>query len=124
MSMREKDHLAVIIKNLDLQGGAAEALDGGSAHLDAVLGHRLEETENETGKETEAGQGSVIEIGIETGTGTGTGTATEAAIGIRTEIQIGTKQKRVTRRVRREMMGFLYQRKRVLVVCWPCTFLV
>ena len=122
MSMREKDHLAVIIKNLDLQEGAAEALDGGSAHLDAVLGHRLEETENETGKETEAGQGSVIEIGIETETGTGT--ATEAAIEIRTEIQIGTKQKRATRRVRREMMGFLYQRKRVLVVCWPCTFLV
>ena len=95
----EKDLLATIITNPDHQGDGVEVLDGGTAHLDADHVHHLEENEKETG----------IEIEIETGVGieiaTGTGTRTGILIGREEEETIGT--------VRRGVMAFQCQRRRL-----------
>lgn len=114
--IREKDHLAIIIRNLALPGDAVGAQGGGSVHLDADLARHLEGIENVTESETEDGAGNGTEIGIGTGTGTGTGVGIETGNGTRIEIQIVREEKRVTRRVKGEMMVFLCQRKKPLVV--------
>lgn len=113
--IRERDHLAIILRNLDLPGDAVGAQGGGSVHLDGDLAHHLEGTENVTENETEGGAGNATEI--VTVTVTGTELEIETEIGTRTEIQIAREEKRVTGRVKGEMMVFLCQRKKHLVVC-------
>ena len=115
--IRERDHLAIILRNLDLPGDAVGAQGGGSVHLDGDLAHHLEGIENATENETEGGAGNATEIVIVTVTGTGTGLEIETENGTRTEIQIAREEKRVTGRVKGEMMVFLCQRKKHLVVC-------
>lgn len=95
----EKDLLAVITTNPDHQGGGVEVQDGGIGHPDADLDHHLEENV----KETETEIGTVTEVGTEI----------ERETGTRTEIQIGREGGGVTGKVRREMMGFHCQRRKL-----------
>ena len=94
-----KDLLVVIITNPDHQEGGVEVQGGEIGHPGADLDHHLEEN----GKETEIEIGIVTEVETEIERGTGT----------RTEIQIGREGGGVTGKVRREMMGFHCQRRKL-----------
>ena len=99
INTRGKDLLVTVIINPGPQEGEAEVQDGEIAHLDVDHAHPMEETETEI--ETGTGGGIVIEIG--------TGTRIEILI----EIEIRTEGEAVIERLRKDMTGFRYQRRRL-----------
>ena len=99
INTRGKDPLVTVTINPGPQEGEAEVRDGEIAHLDVVHAHPMEETETEI--ETGTGGGIVIEIG--------TGTRIEILI----EIEIRTEGEAVIERLRKDMIGFRYQRRRL-----------
>ena len=101
INTRGKDPLVTVIINPGPQEGEAEVQGGEIAHLDVDHAHPMEETETEIEIETGTGGGIVIEIG--------TGTRIEILI----EIEIRTEGEAVTERLRKDMIGFLYQRRRL-----------
>lgn len=101
INTRGKDLLVTVIINPGPQEGEAEVQDGEIAHLDVDHAHPMEETETEIEIETGTGGGIVIEIG--------TGTRIEILI----EIEIRTEGEAVIERLRKDMTGFRYQRRRL-----------
>ena len=90
-----------VIINPGPQEGEAGVQGGEIAHLDVDHAHRMEETETEIEIETGTGGGIAIEIG--------TGTRIEILI----EIEIRTEGEAAIERLRKDMIGFRYQRRRL-----------